>query len=327
MTQLLREYLAVALSDNRSEARKLAEQPHIRKLGYIDESGKIKPVRELLTSGDLSGSNLIQTEVKATVVEGANPARAFMDALPIDRTRGTTLKWPYGQSGVYAGKYPQGAEIEVKTEEYRAATYDASEVIGQRPIISDTMIEAGQVDMIEQAIRFAGAAVMNKAERICLSAILENSGQEHDTAGSAGNQGLKAVSKAVTKVKGQNCLPDVVIMHPDAEGLCMADVVIPASPGADAIARGQGIPDGYMGLKWRVCNVADDSASYTWGYGADGNIGMLVLDSSRAGGIYMPRDLTIKDYEDPIRDMTGMTVTMRMDCQSHIANAACRVEF
>jgi hypothetical protein len=76
-----------------------------------------------------------------------------------------------------------------------------------------------------------------------------------------------------------------------------------------------------------VCSVDDDSATYTWGYGADGNIGALVLDSRRAGGIYLPRDLTIKNYEDPIRDMQGMTVTMRMDCQSHIAAATCRVEY
>lgn len=325
MTQLLKDYLTVALSDSKTAARRLAEKPHIRKLGYLDENGKVKPVRELLLTGDLSGSNMIQTEVKATVVEGAQPARAFMDVLPIDRTPGTTFKWPYGASGVYAGKYPQGAEIQVKTQDYSAASYDASEIIAHRPLISDTMIESGQVDIIEQEIKYAGAAVMNKAERICLSEILENSGQEFDSAGA--NQGLKAVAKAVAKLKGYNMAPDVVIMHPDAEGLCMQDVVVPTSPGADSIARGQGIPDGYLGLKWRVCNVADDSSTYTWGYSADGNIGMLVLDSARAGGIYLPRDLTVKDYEDPIRDMKGMTVTMRMDCQSHIANGACRVEY
>ncbi len=325
MTQLLRDYLTVALADNRSAARKLAEQPHIRKLGYYDESGKVKPVRELLLTGDLTGSNLIQTEVHKTVVEGANPMRAFMDILPTVRIKGTTYKWPYGETGVYAEKYPQGAEIGIRTQDYAAATYDASEVIAQRPLISDTMIESGQVDVIEQELQFAGAAVLNKAERICLSRILENSGLEHDTAGS--NQGLKAISRAVTKVKGAGMMPDTVILHPDAEGICVQDVVIPQSPGADTIARGQGIPDGYLGLKWRVCSVADDSATYTWGYGADGNIGALVLDSRRAGGIYLPRDLTVKNYEDPIRDMQGMTVTMRMDCQSHIANATCRVEY
>lgn len=325
MTQLLKDYLTVALSDSKTAARRLAEKPYVRKLGYMDENGKVKPVRELLLTGDLSGSNLIQTEVKATVVEGAQPARAFMDVLPIDRTPGTTFKWPYGASGVYAEKYPQGTEIKIKTQDYSAASYDASEVIAHRPLISDTMIESGQVDIIEQEIKYAGAAVMNKAERICLSEILESSGQEFDSAGA--NQGLKAVAKAVAKLKGYNMAPDVVIMHPDAEGLCMQDVVVPTSPGADSIARGQGIPDGYLGLKWRVCNVSEDSSTYTWGYSADGNIGMLVLDSARAGGIYLPRDLTVKDYEDPIRDMKGMTVTMRMDCQSHIANGACRVEY
>jgi len=325
MTQLLKDYLSVALDDTRSAARRLAEKPHVRKLGYLDENGKVKPVRELLLSGDLSGSNLIQTEVKATVVEGANPVRAFMDVLPVDRTPGTTFKWPYGANGVYAEKYPQGAEIRIKTQTYSAASYDASEVIAQRPLITDTMIESGQVDAIEKEIKYAGEAVMNKAERICLSEILEDSGQAFDTAGA--NQGLKAIAKAVTKLKGYNMLPDVVIMHPDLEGMCLQDVVVPASPGADAIARGQGIPDGYLGLKWRVCSVADDSSTYTWGYSAGDNIGGLVLDSARAGGIYLPRDLTVKDYEDPIHDMKGMTVTMRMDCQSHIVNAACRVQY
>ncbi len=327
MTQLLKDFLRVALSDSKAEARRLAEAPHIRKLGYYDENGKVQRVRELLLTGDIEGTNLIQTEVVATVVEGAQPAKAFMDVLPIDRTKGETLKWPYGETGVYAGKYAQGAEIAIRTQDYSAADYDASEVIAQRPLISDTMIEAGKVDVIEEEIKFASAAVMNKAERICLSEILENSGQEHDTASSAGNQGLKAVVKAATKVKGQNCKPDVVIMHPDAEGLCLADLVIPQSPGSDQVARSSFIPDGYMGMKWRVCNVVDDSSTYAWAYAADTDIGMLVLDSRRAGGIYLPRDLTVKDYKDPIRDMTGMTITMRMDCQSHIANAACRVEF
>lgn len=324
MTKLLKDYLTVALSDSKAAARRLAEQPHIRKLGYYDDSGKVQPVRELLLTGDLTGSNLIQTEVNNTVVEGANAVRAFMDLLPVVRTKGTTYKWPFGETGVYAEKYPQGAEIKVRTQDYDAANYDASEVIGQRPLISDTMIESGQVDAIVEEIKFASAAVMNKAERICLSAILENSGLEHDTSGA--NQGLKAIAKAVTKVKGAKCMPTAVVLHPDAEGACLQDVVIPTSPGADNIARGQGIPDGYMGLKWRVCSVDDDSSTYTWGYSADGNIGALVIDTSRAGGIYLPRDLTVKDYEDPIRDMTGMTVTMRMDSQSHIANAACRVE-
>ncbi len=325
MTQLLKDYLTVALSDSKDEARRLADAPHIRKLGYYDAEGKVQKVRELLLTGDIEGTNLIQAEVVATVVEGAQPQKAFMDVLPIDRTKGETLKWPYGETGVYAAKYAQGAEIAIRTQDYSAASYDASHIIAHRPLISDTMVEAGKVDVIEEEIKFAGAAVMNKAERICLSEILQDSGLEHDTKGA--NQGLKAVAAAATLVKGQSCKPDVVIMHPEAEGKCIQDLVIPQSPRADAVVGNSFIPDGYLGLKWRVSNVADDSSSYTWDYDTDGEIGMLVLDSRRAGGIYLPRDLTVKDYKDPIRDMTGMTVTMRMDCQSHITNATCRVTY
>lgn len=324
MTRLLEDYLRVALDDTRSSARRLAEKPHIRKLGYVDEDGKVRSVRELLLSGDLTGSNLIQTEVYNTVVEGANPMRALFDLLPTVRTKGTIFKWPYGAPGAYAGRYAQGAEIAIDTQDYDAATYDASEVIGVRPLVTDTMVESGQVDVIAEEIKYAGQAVQNTAERRCLTAMLEGSELEYDTAGS--NQGLKAITRAVTKVKGNNCYPDAVVLHPDAEGICLQDVVIPQSPGADAIARGQGIPDGYLGLKWRVSSVLQDS-QYDWGYSSDGDIGAIVLDSSRAGGIYLPRDLTIKDYDDPVRDLVGMTVTMRMDSQAHIGKAICRVEY
>jgi len=324
MTQLLKDYLNASLGGYEAR-RKLSEQPHIRKLGYIDQEGKQHAVRELIMSGDLEGTNLIQTEVNATVVEGARLAKAFMDLLPIVRKKGDTYKWPYGETGGYAEIISDaGAEVPMREEDYGAATYDAK-LIGVRPMITDSMIEGAQADVIETNIKYAGECVMNRAERVCLSKILENSGLEHDTGGA--NQGLKAVAKAVTLLKGSSMIPDAVVMTPNAEGLCMQDVVIPQSPGTDNIVRGQGIPDGYLGLKWRVCNVVDDSASYTWEYDSDGDIGMLVLDTGRAGGIFMPRDLTVKDLKDPIHDMTGMTVTMRMDCQTHVANGACRIEF
>ena len=324
MTQLLKDYLNASLGGYEAR-RKLSEQPHIRKLGYIDQEGKQHAVRELIMSGDLEGTNLIQTEVNATVVEGARLAKAFMDLLPIVRKKGDTYKWPYGETGGYAEIISDaGAEVPMREEDYGAASYDAK-LIGVRPMITDSMIEGAQADVIETNVKYAGECVMNRAERVCLSQILQNSGLEHDTGGA--NQGLKAVAKAVTLLKGSGMLPDAVVMTPNAEGLCMQDVVIPQSPGTDNIVRGQGIPDGYLGLKWRVCNVVDDSSTYTWEYDSDGDIGMLVLDTQRAGGIFMPRDLTVKDLKDPIHDMTGMTVTMRMDCQTHVANGACRIEF
>lgn len=324
MTQLLKDYLNASLGGYEVR-RKLADEPRIRKLGYIDTEGKQHAVRELIMSGDLEGTNLIQTEINATVVEGARPAKAFMDLLPTIRRKGDTYKWPYGESGGYAEVISDaGAEVPMREEDYNAASYDAK-LIGVRPMITDSMIEGAQADVIETNIKYAGENVMNRAERICLSEILEGSGLEHDTGGA--NQGLKAVASAVTLAKGYNMLPNAIVMTPAAEGLCLQDVVIPQSPGSDNIARGQGIPDGYLGLKWRVCNVADDSSTYTWAYAADTNIGMLVLDTKRCGGIFMPRDLTVKELKDPIHDMTGMTVTMRMDCQTHVANGAVRVEF
>lgn len=324
MTKLLKDYLRVAMEDNKAAARRLADQPHVRKLGYYDAEGKLKPVRELLLSDKIEGTNLIQTEVLATVIEGAEPAKCFLDILPTYRTKGNSLRVPYGASGTYAEEYPEGAEIKIKTQDYSSAVF-APKKYAQRPLISKEMVEDANVDVIEQEVRKAGYAVTNAAEKNCLSEILEDSNQEHDTGGS--NQGLKAVISARAIVRGLGMIPDFVVMHPEAEAMVLRDFVAPASPGADNVLRGTGMPDGYLGLKWRVCNVEDASSSHTWDYDSDGDIGMLVIDSTRVGGIHMPRPLTVDNYEDPVHDLVGMTVSMRMDCQSFIADAAARVEF
>ena len=64
-----------------------------------------------------------------------------------------------------------------------------------------------------------------------------------------------------------------------------------------------------------------------WDYDTDGDIGMVVYDSVAAAATGMRRDLTVENYDDPIKDMVGMTVTSRFDVEVIIPNATCRIEF
>ncbi len=56
-------------------------------------------------------------------------------------------------------------------------------------------------------------------------------------------------------------------------------------------------------------------------------MGMLVFDSANCGGIGMRQDIRVEQYSDPIRDLTGISVTMRAACQYGVANAIARVEY
>jgi hypothetical protein len=51
----------------------------------------------------------------------------------------------------------------------------------------------------------------------------------------------------------------------------------------------------------------------------------MILDSTHAGAIAMRRDLTVDRYEDPIRDLVGMSVTMRYDVKYLMGGAIVKI--
>ncbi|MCK5431332.1 MAG: hypothetical protein KAJ03_01245, partial [Gammaproteobacteria bacterium] len=159
--------------------------------------------------------------------------------------------------------------------------------------------------------------------QVGLTELLDDAGLEHDTAGS--NQGIKAVAAAIGVMKKQNYIPTDIILAPLAESMVMKEFVPTGYTGADAVMAGR-LPN-MLGLNVHNCNVTDASGTYTWDYDADGEIGMILIDKFNAGAIGMRRDITIEKYDDPIRDLMGMSVTARFDVDSLQTNAICRVEY
>jgi hypothetical protein len=68
------------------------------------------------------------------------------------------------------------------------------------------------------------------------------------------------------------------------------------------------------------------AAGYDWAPPADTKIGGLVFDSKSCGGIGMRQDVRVERYADPVRDLIGMSTTMRAACQYGVANSICRIE-
>ena len=54
---------------------------------------------------------------------------------------------------------------------------------------------------------------------------------------------------------------------------------------------------------------------------------MIVYDSQSAAAIGMRRDISVTNYDDPIKDMKGITVLSRFDVEVIIPDAACNVKF
>lgn len=321
MTQLLKTYLDIAMNSESSIQKKIiATIP--KELGYNNGDQTFR-VKELLLTEAIESTTLIQTEVAKTILEGAEPAKCLRQAIPTVNMNSNVLSWTVGETGTYAGVVAEAAEIPIETQDYSTVTFTALKY-GVRPVITSELVEDGLFNIIELELRKSGARIENSLNRLGISYMIDNLDQdEHDTAGS--DQGIKAVAAAVSTVRAAGFNPDTLIMNPEAEAKILAEFVPTNYYPTESIVNTGMIPN-ILGLK-TFTNSIVSNGSETWGYAAGGEIGMLVFDSAQAAAIGMRKDITINQYNDPIRDLVGMSVLARFDVKTLLAKAGCRVEY
>ena len=320
MTQLLKTFLEMAMNPESSDIRKLAATIP-KELGY-NHDGKLLQVKELLLSEAIESTTLIQAEAHATVMEGSEPSICLRRALPTVGMKSRTMNWTVGETGTYAPEVAEATDIPIDDQDYSTVEFVAKKY-GVRPLITKELIQDGLFNVAELEMKKAGRRVENRLNQNGITEIIDSAGLEHDTAGT--NQGIKAIAAAVSQVRGAGFNPDTLIMHPEAEALVLQEFVPTNYYPTEAIVNTGMVPN-ILGLKTYTCGVVDNGTQ-EWGYAADGEIGMVVYDSVAAAAIGMRRDITVENFDDPIKDMVGMTVTSRFDVESIIANACSRVEY
>jgi hypothetical protein len=321
MTQLFKTYAKIGIEEPNGRALQRIVETIPRSLGAVHD-GKIEPVRELLLSTAIESTTLLQTEMHATVLEGAEPWKCMRQACTVLPMKANTLTIPVGEVGSYAPEVAEGAEIPISDQDYTAVTLTAKKY-GVRPMITDEMVADALYPVIEMEIRKAGAKLENTLNQIALTNLIDNtSANEHDASGS--NLGIKAIATAIKLVKADGFIPDRIVLHPDAEALIMADYIPTGYVGAEAAQSGK-LPN-LLGLSPFITNVADAS-SQTWEYNSDGDIGMVVFDSGNSTVIGERQPITIKRYEDIVRQIQGGTVSARWAVGTLQANAGARIKY
>jgi hypothetical protein len=296
-----------------------------RELAYHDFDGKVQNARELLISEGIQGSTLIPTEILATVLEGSEPAKCFRGVLPMFQMAGQVLKIPYGETGTYAPIVAEGAEIPIESQTYSVNTLTAAKY-AVRPMITNEMIEDSLFDIVAGEIRKAGFRLENTLNQVALSKILEPSGSAVDFGGAGANL-MANTAKAVAQVQGYGFMPDKIVVHPTFHGAAIGAVSTNYFDAVGGAPYQNGQLGRMLGCDIHMCGVTDDSSTYTWGWGTDNYIGGLVIDSRSAGAIGMRRDISVERFADSIRDMQGMSVSMRFDANETLAYATCRLQY
>ena len=307
-----------------------------KQLGYsymvYGEDGKPHKARELLLSEAIETGTLVQTEVYRTVLEGAEPAKCFREAVPVFTMNSNAMTINVGETGTYAPFVAEGSEIPINTQDYTPRTW-TSKKFGERPMITQEMVDDALFSVINLEVQKTGMRIENTLNQWMLQVLMDNAGNEHDLAAAIStNGGVVAVTNARALCVADGFIPDRIVTNPAITAYLFQDFVPGYNEAAQSFTTtGKLAP--VMGCRVFECGVDCDSSSaptaatQSWGDKTDSNIGMLVYDSRSCGGIGMRQNTRVEQFKDPIRDLVGMSVTMRAACQYGVAESICRVEY
>ena len=321
--RLLAQYLELANSPYNDRKREIMDSIP-RELSAWDNGQPVR-VRELLQSRGIESTTLVLQELSGTVIDGAEFQKCWRDVVPIVQMKDNRYDYLTGETGTYAPEVAEGAEIPINTQDYTLKTITAKKY-AERPLITRELVDDSKFDIISLEVEKTGARVENALNQQALNTFLDGSGGEVDRA--ASNVGEQAVADVRAAVEAANFIPDKIVMHPTAWGYVLKDYNPTSSyyPVGNSTTTGL-IPE-VFGMKVYKTSVANVSGgTYTWGYGVDGRMGMLCMDSKNAGLIGIRQDIRVEDYKDPIRDLLGFSVSIRMGAQVSHATALQRVEY
>lgn len=316
----LLKLLSAGPDEKKHLAAKLPDKMRAYQDGNIYE---ISNVREFVLTEDLEGSGLVQLEIYNTVLKGAVPAKCVRNVFPIVQMGTDTMRVPYGNAESVAPMKAEGAEFAAMYQDYNYVTLEA-EVYGNFVPISDELIEDSKFDIIAIELEKMGRNLEGTLNQMAITELLDSAGNEHDCTGS--NLGISAIIKAKALCEADGFYPDAVIMHPDAWGTVFLDYKPSYNVTAEDSLR-SGVMPQIAGLKPFVCSVPDASATYTWEYNSDSDIGMLVVDSKSAGLIGMRKDINVKMHEQPLKMIQSPVVSARWDFEAIHANAIARIMY
>jgi hypothetical protein len=311
-----------------SELKQAIEHKIPRELAY-NLDGKTENARELLQMEGIAASGLIPTEVLATVLEGAEPLKAWRNAIPTYRMASAIMKVPYGESGSYLTPTAEGAEIAIENETYSVATLTAKKY-AVRPMITREMVADATFDVVAQEIRKAGAKIENTLNRLVLDTVFASGAADAGTyqtdCGGSGATPLAFLAKALGTVQNRGFMPTDIMFNPVCYGACLSAFTSLATNGGNQ-ATSTGTFGPLFGLNTHVCGAADNTTTYVWGFATNGDFGAIVYDRNSFAVIGEREPIGVEQFSDPIRDLVGMKVSTRIDAAQVLVTAGQYLQY
>lgn len=314
------------LSDAANQAGDWDDGPFGNKIIHSDRAIK----RALAFEDSIANLDvLFREELEDTVIQGARKNQIARDAanvMSVDRAKGDHIRAPDDQ---FAPLVAEGSAIPDDAGEHTTVSWDAVK-FGQGAAATDELIQQGQVDVIARNVEWLGRAAENRINRIWLNELVDNAGETVD-ASTEDNRGVAAINEAIHQVSLNDFEANTAAMHPTFTKTLFdtaeANAIIPR---ANEFGDDEGIRDRVafplLGLEGFRGSNGVYEGSNTWDYSAAGNTGAVVYDRDVAN-LYMYRDIEVKEYDDPIRDLQAVNVRGQVDCTLGQTGAAAVINY
>lgn len=270
---------------------------------------------------------LFRDQLADVVADGARRRQVARDASFIFNSDTRNGDLPTGQDGEYnyesgSGGIAEGGIIQDDREDFGTVAFSCKKIgVGAR--ITDEMVDHSMIDIIERQIEWVGRVTENDLNRIWINELVDNATASSTT---GTDKGLPALNGGITEVDKNDYTPDSFVSHPEFREELFNDsnLVYVNRAGQDQELREREIGR-VLGIDhFPMNNAAYDSGSEDWAYTGGSDVGAVVYQQDKIA-LVIHRDVEVKDYDDPIRDLQGVNTRAWVDAVYTQPDAAAQV--
>jgi len=258
----------------------------------------------------LSDSSQAVAKVLDIVWEAAKPNLIGRELVTVMAKDEPSIKIPRAKLSK-AYEVAEGAEIPIGTEDYDSVTLTPKKY-GVRPLISREMVEDAEWDVIQYQLAEAGRAMADLETEKIITKMISDAGNSA-AAATSGTLAYADIVDMINLIMTDDFAPDVMAVHPSEFADLLKDTAIQKAMewGGPAVAP-TGKIAGLLGMRVLI------STKVTSGT-------VLVVDSKHASVLFIRRDITAEEYEDPVKDLAGVAITARWIYNTMRANAIGKI--
>jgi len=274
----------------------------------------MKSLQELMMTTTSEGE-LIQEQIYETIIQAAKEERLREVCRVIRLTQGSSLNFELATANAMSvGLVAEGAEIPIDVSAYSERVFTPRKY-GVRPLITTEMIEDAKFDVIEENIREAGYQMGRNENALIVVALAAGSAITANHAfNSVGTElDVDDIVTAMRRLEESNMHADTMIINPkQAAELRLIDTFVEA----DKSGVNNPINMYMIGQIFTIKIYVSVACTVEKVY---------IFDKRYALALVERRPLTIENYKDNIRDMTGIAVTQRLAIDYLRAEAICEI--